>query len=122
MTNIRLLTAQYLLSGVAALVVGWPFIHERSILLSILMFFALTVWIASFLHLAEAPPRKILAWTIGASVLSFVAPFLVAWLADAPLYNSMSSAGIIWVLGSVAALAIAKRVRETSERSPPEVG
>lgn len=122
MSKSRLRTAQYCLSGVAALVIGWPFIRDASAGLSVLVFLGLTAWIASFLHIAEATPRRVLPRTIGASVLSFVVPFLVAWVSDARLIDALVGAGLIWVLGSVAALGISNRVRAANKRSANSAG
>lgn len=118
MTKYRLLTAQYSLSGIAALVVGWPYIRDASGGLSVIVFLALTVWIVSFLRIADAPSDRVLRRTIGASVLSFVVPFLVACVSDARLTNALVGVMIVWVLGSVTAFVISHRVRANGKRGP----
>lgn len=109
--GIRLWGAQYLLSGIAGLVIGWPIIEKVDGAWAVLSLLLLTTWIVSFLHLSGARPGRRAVWFFIASVLSFVAPLGVSLISGTTVEKALISGLIVCVLGTISAGVIAKRAK-----------
>lgn len=99
-------SARYTVCAACATVVGWPIAAKAGWLSAALSVFVLGVWIASFLHLDAASKKTRFRWAILASLLSFLSPVISLHLTGVASGRILSSGGIVWLLGTLSALAI----------------